>query len=233
MFFLENLNCVQIVAAVIRTKILLPSFQSFSELFVSFLEQESSPRPQVRLPTDQMVKEQQHRKQTAQQRARTAFNPFAVPAHAPGQGGHMGAGGSMFSGSFGSGGGASLLSGATGSSGQNILTDPGGGSGASHLLMSSPGRPSFSPLTIAARESPTHASTSDVPTSGGTGRASGSNSGRNTPAAAALHLNPQHPPRRAAKLNMNYRNSEFVIVIPISVKSIFEFYEVGVVLGFS
>ena len=134
-----------------------------------------------------MVMEQQHRKQSAQQRARTAFNPFAVPAHAPGQSGQMSAGGSIFSGNFGAGSGGSILTGTAGTSGQNILTDPGGGAGASHLLMSSPGRPSFSPLTLAARESPTPVSASNVTTStvGGSGRASGSNSGRTTPAATS------------------------------------------------
>ena len=159
-------------------------FQSFSELFVSFLERESSPRPQVRLPTDQMVKEQQQKKLGAHQKARTTFNPFAVPAHGP-----SGPSGSVLTG--GMGGGGSLLTGA-GRSGQNILTDPGGGSGTSHLLMSSPARPSFSPVTVVAQESPppgsvkstgvASGSSSVVP--GGSGRASANSSGRTTPAAA-------------------------------------------------
>ena len=148
---------------------------------MSFLERESSPRPQVRLPTDQMVQEQQHRKLNAQQKARTAFNPFAVPAHGP-----QGPAGRVLTG--GMGGRGSLLTGA-GSSGPNILTDPGGGSGASHLLMSSPARPSFSPVTVVAQESPTAGSvgSTGIATSsavaGGSGWASANSSGRTTPAA--------------------------------------------------
>ena len=52
--------------------------QSFSQLFVSFLEKESSPQPQLRLPAEKMVREQQERQQ--QQRNKPIFNPFTAPA---------------------------------------------------------------------------------------------------------------------------------------------------------
>lgn len=48
--------------------------QSFKDLFVEFLEKESSPQPQARLPAQQMAEEKQH---PAAQRA--VFNPFSVP----------------------------------------------------------------------------------------------------------------------------------------------------------
>ena len=52
-------------------------FQSFSELFVKFLERESSPQPTLRLPAEAMAREEQQRHQ--QHRSKPAFNPFAVP----------------------------------------------------------------------------------------------------------------------------------------------------------
>jgi len=56
-----------------------PSFdKSFSELFVNFLEQESTPTIAARLPMDQMIQEQQ---QKQQQKHHQPFNPFApIPA---------------------------------------------------------------------------------------------------------------------------------------------------------
>lgn len=55
--------------------------KSFSELFVKFLEKESSPTPQLKLPVDQMVREEQEK----QQHQKTVFNPFAVHANTPSQ----------------------------------------------------------------------------------------------------------------------------------------------------
>ncbi|XP_023931137.1 thyroid receptor-interacting protein 11 isoform X5 [Lingula anatina] len=52
--------------------------QSFSELFVKFLERESSPQPQLKLPVDQMVREEQEKQQ---QQQKASFNPFAAPRH--------------------------------------------------------------------------------------------------------------------------------------------------------
>lgn len=51
--------------------------ESFSQLFVKFLEQESAPHQQMRLPAELMVKEQQERRQQQQQRP-LAFNPFSA-----------------------------------------------------------------------------------------------------------------------------------------------------------
>ena len=52
-------------------------FQSFSEMFVKFLERESSPQPTMRLPAEAMAREQQEK----QQRQKPIFNPFSIPAH--------------------------------------------------------------------------------------------------------------------------------------------------------
>ncbi|XP_059162173.1 thyroid receptor-interacting protein 11-like [Physella acuta] len=52
-----------------------PANQSFSQLFVKFLEKESSPPPSpVRLPAEAMAAETQHRH-------KPAFNPFTAPRH--------------------------------------------------------------------------------------------------------------------------------------------------------
>jgi len=49
-------------------------FQSFSELFVKFLETESSPAAEpLHLPVDRMIAEERQR---AEQHQRAAFNPF-------------------------------------------------------------------------------------------------------------------------------------------------------------
>ncbi|KAK2168355.1 hypothetical protein LSH36_17g00045 [Paralvinella palmiformis] len=59
--------------------------KSFSELFVNFLERESTPQPNLRLPTDRMVAESQHRHlhshQTPTSRSQPAFNPFSAPVN--------------------------------------------------------------------------------------------------------------------------------------------------------
>ena len=54
-------------------------FQSFSQMFVKFLERESSPPPPtVRLPAEEMVKDVQQKQKEAQ---KTPFNPFTAPRH--------------------------------------------------------------------------------------------------------------------------------------------------------
>lgn len=54
----------------------LNTFQSFSELFVKFLEKESSPPPPtVRLPAEEMVLDVQRHKD------KSAYNPFTAPRH--------------------------------------------------------------------------------------------------------------------------------------------------------
>ena len=59
--------------------------QSFSELFVSFLERESTPKysdtANLRLPAERMIAEQQKKLQDTVSRPRNspAFNPFSVP----------------------------------------------------------------------------------------------------------------------------------------------------------
>ncbi len=67
-----------------------PVLQSFSELFVNFLEKESSPQPQVKLPAERMIREEEQR-WSSQSRSglgapkhkpSTPFNPFAAPMHA-------------------------------------------------------------------------------------------------------------------------------------------------------
>lgn len=62
--------------------------KSFSELFVSFLERESSPQPNIRLPTERMVAESQRRHSHGHQAPSTptshsqpAFNPFSAPVN--------------------------------------------------------------------------------------------------------------------------------------------------------
>ena len=60
-----------------RLNISLLILQSFSELFVKFLEQESTPTIAMRLPADQMIQAQQMKQQQKHQ----PFNPFApIPA---------------------------------------------------------------------------------------------------------------------------------------------------------
>jgi chromosome segregation ATPase len=59
--------------------------KSFSELFVKFLEKESSPIPSlnVKLPAEAMAREKQvQNEQHHQQRQKPVFNPFSAPRHA-------------------------------------------------------------------------------------------------------------------------------------------------------
>jgi len=59
--------------------------QSFSELFVKFLERESTPQPSpARLPAERMVQEQQQ-KQQQQRRTTPTFNPFSTSVLNPTQ----------------------------------------------------------------------------------------------------------------------------------------------------
>ncbi|GFO35552.1 thyroid receptor-interacting protein 11 [Plakobranchus ocellatus] len=70
-----------------------PANTSFSQLFVSFLERESSPPPTpVRLPAEAMAAEAQTRQQ---QHRPPAFNPFTAPRHVT-HDGFAGAGGGRF-----------------------------------------------------------------------------------------------------------------------------------------
>ncbi len=135
---------------------------------MNFLEQESTPRLQVRLPAEQMVREQQNKKQAAHIRAKTAFNPFAAPAH----GGVPQTSSVMEPPSNA----RSLL--AESKARTSLLTEP----GASHILMnpiSSQNQHSYSPLTVAA-ESATLVSHKPA-TMESAGRASANSSGRSTP----------------------------------------------------
>ena len=53
--------------------------QSFSELFVKFLERESTPQPSpARLPAERMVQEQQEKQHQHQRHATPTFNPFST-----------------------------------------------------------------------------------------------------------------------------------------------------------
>ena len=53
-------------------------FQSFSEMFVRFLERESSPPPPtVRLPAEEMARDVQKQKEAH----KPAYNPFTAPRH--------------------------------------------------------------------------------------------------------------------------------------------------------
>ena len=57
------------------------SFQSFSQLFVKFLERESSPPPPpVRLPAEDMAREL-HEKHKEKEGHKPTFNPFTAPRH--------------------------------------------------------------------------------------------------------------------------------------------------------
>ncbi len=143
---------------------------------MNFLEQESTPRPQVRLPAEQMVREQQNRKQAAHVRAKTAFNPFAAPAH-----GGVPQTASVSEPTINT---RSLLTESKGRT--SLLTEP----GASHILMnpiSSQNQHSYSPLTIAADSaslvSPKPGSISTTENAEGTGAI---NAGRSTPQSNPL-----------------------------------------------
>ena len=60
-------------------------FQSFSQLFVKFLEVESTPPPAtLRLPAEEMarqVQESHHEGSHSHSRPQPAFNPFTAPRH--------------------------------------------------------------------------------------------------------------------------------------------------------
>ena len=67
--------------------------QTFAQMFVNFLEKESSPQPEMRLPTERMVQEELQKHHPHSNKPRlpppdpasqnsTKFNPFSAPMHA-------------------------------------------------------------------------------------------------------------------------------------------------------